>query len=420
MRGSAVALCGLLLVTGLAVDPFALASFDAPKRSLGLLAIVIAAACAWLGWRWQRPRLSQRGQLLLGCLGVLLLAALLSATCADQPALAWDQVRVALLWLLLLPLGAGAALADARWRRRIALVAVLVIALNALYSLLQGLQLGPQLPMVAQSGRFPTGALLGNEGYVALACALLGAASLAVLLHPGSRRWRPWAAALLLLSALTILSNRQLTAAIALGCSALLLLGWRLRQHWILPASAVVLLVLASCAWFAPLRALSWAQLPWNLQQYQDASTARVAAWAAAQQLIEQKPWLGHGPGSYADQSQAARQQAELRHRARLLPPITANAFVQAHQEYLQLAAEIGVPALLACLLALAVLLHGLWWRAQRDDAHAEPLVLLAVLLAGAIAALAWFPLQIPLTAAVLLLAIGRSWRLLATPESSP
>jgi hypothetical protein len=43
---------------------------------------------------------------------------------------------------------------------------------------------------------------------------------------------------------------------------------------------------------------------------------------------------------------------------------------------------------------------------------RAEAVVLLALLSAGAVAALLWFPLQRPVTALPLLLAAGRLWRL--------
>ena len=51
--------------------------------------------------------------------------------------------------------------------------------------------------------------------------------------------------------------------------------------------------------------------------------------------------------------------------------------------------------------------------RLARRAAALEARILLGVLVAGMVAALAWFPLQIPFVAVVLLLACGRAWRLL-------
>ena len=69
-------------------------------------------------------------------------------------------------------------------------------------------------------------------------------------------------------------------------------------------------------------------------------------------------------------------------------------------------------------MTALGVLIFGLLQRA-RSPGRAEPLAVLGILVAGAVAALAWFPLQMPLTAVVLLLACGRGWRLLVADEDN-
>ncbi|MFY9550780.1 MAG: hypothetical protein WAU32_06475, partial [Thermoanaerobaculia bacterium] len=47
-----------------------------------------------------------------------------------------------------------------------------------------------------------------------------------------------------------------------------------------------------------------------------------------------------------------------------------------------------------------------------------EAIVLAALLATGAAAALTWFPFQRPITAAPLLLAAGRSWRIAGEPAS--
>jgi O-antigen ligase len=142
-------------------------------------------------------------------------------------------------------------------------------------------------------------------------------------------------------------------------------------------------------------------------------SSQRLGAWAAADGMWQASPWHGHGPGSYARDGQPYRLAAEQRLQRRLLPPVTATGFAEAHNDYLQLAAEAGLPALLVALLGLGMLLDRLFLRAS-DDPEARALA--GMLVAGAVAALAWFPLQVPLLALMLLLGLGRAWRLIAEP----
>ena len=88
-----------------------------------------------------------------------------------------------------------------------------------------------------------------------------------------------------------------------------------------------------------------------------------------------------------------------------------AGSYAEAHSDVLQLPAEIGLPAAAAFLASLGLLLVALRRRGGRAKGD-EAVVLLAVLAAGLVAALAWFPLQRAVTAAPLLLAAGRAFRL--------
>lgn len=406
-RGMVIALGLALLGAAWALDPGAEAAFDAPKRLIVLSALTLAGI-GWLlqprsaidRWPWQARAIVALMLLALGAVAV-------SAWCSPQPTLAWDALRVCLLYALWLVLGASAVVA--RWRRPLLLIALLAVASNALMSLVQAA--GWPLPITVSQlgGRFPTGALLGNEGYVALACALLGAAAFAHAL--ATRRWRSlgWLA----LAITTIAVNRQLTSALALGGAMALVLAIHLRGRpqrvWLL---ALLLAGALTGGWIA-----TRAEAP-TVERVQQLTTYRLAGWAAAVEMIQARPWTGFGLGSYARESQRMRLAAELRWQQRLPPPPTATTFAYAHQEYLQLAAECGLPALACVLAALALLLWGLC-RQARAAAQAEALQLVGVLSAGAIAALAWFPLQIPLTAGLLLLAAGRGVRLLIDQESA-
>lgn len=419
-----------LLGTAWLVDPFAQAGFDAPKRLIAVVAAGVAAvALLWhadpcalrdgfrrYGALAAAPRLSLLAA--LAVLGGLLLATLT----AQLPVESASVLRLELLFALFLPLGASRAL-EGDGGRRVLIAALLAAAVNAAISLLQSAGLDLPFAISQTGGRYPTGALLGNEAYVALSCALMAAAALALGLWGSTARRRAAGWALLVLGLAVMLVNRQRTSLIAVFAAVAVLASLRWRVLRRAPcAGAALVLVLGACAAVPALRAQTWARLPVSVETWQQLTTYRLGAWAAAVEMIATEPWTGYGPGSYANQSQVQRFAAEIALRRRLPPPQPATAFVQAHQEYLQIAAEAGLPVLAAVLAALGALFGGLSRLARGDTAtpaRREAQLLLGVITAGAVAALAWFPLRIPFTAIVLLLACGRAWRLLATTRTA-
>jgi O-antigen ligase len=240
-----------------------------------------------------------------------------------------------------------------------------------------------------------------------------------VLLRGPRNRIRPVALIIGLLCVAAMGANRQLTSALALGAGIVVVLAVRWRAAWVVWSGAALVLLTVSAALVPPVRALTFAHWPaHDVEGYQHLTTFRLSAWAAAQDMIETRPWLGYGPGTFGAEAQPHRLAAEIALHERLqVPPLTANAFVYAHQDYLQLAAEAGIPVLFGTLGALVLLCVGLLRRAVAFQGLEETL-LLAVLITGAVAALAWFPMQIPFTACVLLLACGRAFRIVATAEA--
>ena len=407
-----------LIGTAFLVDPFAEAAFDAPKRlAFALCAVFASAALLWLKQPWPRV-ISRPARWIAALAAASMVGIMVAALLAPQPEQTWAALRMIVFAQLYLLLGASRAFNDANGIR-ILLVAMLVVALSAALSLAQHVGFVLPLPTEHIAGRFDTGALLGNEGYVALAAALLGAAGAAIASNHRVARWRVLASLALLLALITVLANRQVTSLVALIAGAVTVLLVRMNARWAIGGIAVLMLVCASIAVVAPWRTALFGESQEIVDRWQSRTTFRVAAFAAAMHMIEQRPLLGHGPGSYALHSTEHRLAAEIEHRRRLLTPNNATAFTATHNEYLQLAAEAGVPVLVAVLSALALLLHGLV-RTARAPGAVEPLLLLAVLVTGCTAALAWFPMQIPLTAILLLLALGRGWRMVAeAPEGS-
>ena len=407
-----------LLGSACLLDPWADAAFDAPKRLIALTAAAIAGALLCLRarlprWRdWSAKARCSASLALLGALGLLL-----SASVSPHPAQAWSTVRSMLLFGVYLAIGASDM--GARMRRRLACVAAIAVASNICLSLVQGFGVALPIPVAQIGGRFPTGALLGNEAYVTLAAAFAAAACAAFALNT-RRALHRWLALALGASCIAVIAdNRQLTSAIALTAAVIAVTAIRMRQRWIVWLGASALLIAIATVVIPPVRALTWSRVAGvDVETWQRLTTYRLAAWAAAEDMVRTRPLVGYGPGTYASEAQTHRLAAEMRMHERLRPPPNASAFVYAHQEYLQLAAEAGIPTALAFIGAFGVLLGGLL-RAVRSPGPVEPLALFCVLVAGAVSALAWFPLQIPFTAIVLLMAAGRAFRLIADAHAS-
>jgi O-antigen ligase len=402
-----------LFGSALLIDPFADAAFDAPKRLAVMSAAVIGAAL--LLWNGASPKWrswSRNAQVIVLSALLCFAGLVLSAVTAHHPPSAWASLRALAVFALFLPIGAsqGWDCGQGRW---VWMVGAIAVAINALLSLLQAVGVPLPIPIAQLGGRYPTAALLGNEGYVALASALMAAAAFAWALNASEHRQRMLAIVLCVLGVATILINRQLTSAMALGAAMVAILAVRWQRRWIVSIGVGLALFAAAAVVQPSLRSITWSALPVaGVEGYQQLTTYRLGAWAAATEMIRERPLTGFGPGSFALQSQPHRLQAELRLHARLTPPPNANAFVYAHQEYLQLAAEGGIPTALALLVALSVLIFQLLRLAQSPGSP-EALALLGIIVTGAVAALAWFPMQIPLTAVLLLLACGRAWRLI-------
>lgn len=404
----------MLAVAGAAwlVDPFAEAAFDAPKRGVVLVAAVLAALGLardarlpdWQGW-------SRGARVIAASLALLVLWLLLATIVSPQAELAWPALRRCLLFLLLIPIGASRVF-DGREGRVLFGVFVLACVSNALISLAQFAGLGLPFAVAQIGGRFETGALLGNEGYVALACALLGAAAGALVACATRPRTRVLGIGLLVVAIATIAANRQATSAAALLVAAAVVVAVRCGATRVATIVLAAIALVAISAAVPTLRAASWQRLPLAVDDYQRLTTYRLGAWVAALDMAATRPWTGYGPGTFGAEQQTHRFAVEIATRTRYVQPYGAT-FVQAHEDYLQLAAEAGWPALTCALVALVTMLRGLL-RLARAPADIERAVLLGLLVTGAVAALAWFPLQIPLTASVLLLAAGRAWRLIA------
>lgn len=386
--------------------------FDAPKRLLFLLGTWIAVLAtvsesnrveaSWRDKFWQYP--SRTAPLFLIALAALL--ALSSSLVASGPA-DWGDVRFFATGGLLIFVGMRIG-KHHRVVRAVWVLALTAVFANTLLSLLQHNGMPSPVQVARLGGRFDTGGFLGNEGFVSLAAALSIPALLAFAgTFKGLARTSLIGAALI--SVLVIVLNQQLTSLIAAIAGAMVWAMLRWRSVWLTWFMALLCAMTLVVGLVPSLRQPVLASL--GLQTVAEAqikTTYRLGAVAASVAMIKERPWLGHGPGSYARDSQRFRVRAAEAWHTRLEMPPNANAFVYAHQDYLQWAAEFGLPSL---LLGLAGFFAVLWrcalaaWRSTDP----ETLAIVSTLCAGAVMALAWFPIHVPILAALLALAFGRA-----------
>ncbi|MEO8431999.1 MAG: O-antigen ligase family protein [Acidobacteriota bacterium] len=425
---AAVVLLAIVLAgTALRYDSGALSSFDAPKRLVALVGAAAAALAAFGLSRWENPFRSQgaRGwrdpRIPVALAAAALALTAISAVLSPRPALALDSLRATLLIALLLPLGASRVVA--RGGRVLAGVFLASSAINAGVSILQARALYHPFSLVTLGGRQATGAYAGNVGYLALATALAAVAALAIATSPAETPLRIAAGALTALFAVALVINQNLTSLTALVAGGGALLAARYGRRALFPAIAGMALLAAAVAAYPPMRnRAAEAVRAARSGDWDGLLSYRTGAWAAAARMARERPLVGYGPGTFESEYVTHRLAAEIPARRRFVNPLLTSSYAETHNDYLQPFAEEGAPAALAAIGAAILVAAGVA-RAARSRAgplRSEAVLLFALLAAGATAALTWFPLQRPITAVALLLALGRAWRLSRDAEAAP
>lgn len=412
----AAALAGACLL----VDTRAESAFDAPKRLVTLLCIAVAVGALLVlpdkarAAAWSRRVGTTEQRLALALTASALALAVVSALFSPRRLTSLASTRTLWLFALLLPLGASRALEGGR---SVIVVGAFVgaCAVNASVSLLQffgGLRL---FRVEAVGGRLDVSAFVGNDGVLALSLALGGLFCLAVVVWARASALRLAGGGGIVLHLAALAVNQSLTAVTALAAGSVVLVALSLRRRAVIGVLAVGL-VLATGVMLHPIlsrRAQATLELI-RAGDWDAPLSYRLGPWAAAIEMTRARPLVGWGPGTFAAEFVPHRLQAELRFHRRFVNPFLAGSYTEAHSEYLQGAAEGGLPAGLAALAAMGALIVGLVHvirRAPDDVSRREAIVLLAILCAGGVSALTWFPLQRPITAVPLLLAAGRAWR---------
>lgn len=208
--------------------------------------------------------------------------------------------------------------------------------------------------------------------------------------------------ALVLAGALILTSSRAGIFSSMAGClTFIILLAINRRWRWTqwLPTLVITLFALSL------LILLSGNFLLERLDQDQldAASTIRLNLYASILAAIADRPWLGHGLGSFAD---TIRLYAEIP---------TQRWFDHAHNDYLEMALELGIPASLMLWSALLIILMHCWRGAlKRNHLEICPILALSATTLVGLHGLFDFSLQIPAIsityAAILGLGIAQSW----------
>jgi O-antigen ligase len=229
-------------------------------------------------------------------------------------------------------------------------------------------------------------------------------------LRPGPGRWMTGLALAFCLYALVLTQTLASLAALAAGAVVLLWLQLPRRVALLGLAGGAALAVVLVLA-VAPLRDRVLGKLRGLAAgDLNEVLTGRLDGWRAALWMMEQHPVTGVGHGAYLPEYVPAKL-ALLDRGVEFLPGQNTPMFSNAHNEFLEAAAEWGIPGLLALAWALWVLFGAARRLPERDRALAwSGLAALTVL------SLAYFPFRVAILAfpAILFLA----WVL--RPEEEP
>ncbi|WP_169453522.1 O-antigen ligase family protein [Pleomorphomonas oryzae] len=123
----------------------------------------------------------------------------------------------------------------------------------------------------------------------------------------------------------------------------------------------------------------------------------RLAVYKQTLGLIASRPLTGYGGGTYEDAFRAVKADP-------ISPDVTFDA---AHDLYLELAAELGIPATIAVVLSVLLLAGTTAWAAIRRENWMIPAASAAAVLAGGVHSLVDFSLQIPAIVMMMLLILA-------------
>jgi O-antigen ligase len=401
---------------------------NTPERGtpFGFLAAVLTVPVVFMPAATDPFSLSR--WLLLGILAALY-AALKGSRAFSVPA--WKPVHFLLLYLFVFsaihalanpsfPAAAHALMVTALWllcaafasaspeaaRKTMAWMALLG-AVEAIYGLFQFAGYDPLFVTAAWASgpRMSMAGTIGTPSIYGIHLGLSLLAGLHCLLTSGRRILF---GSLTALMAVALVFNNTRSAIVGTGLGV----GWMLMrrlQRKALPVLAVAVLAAAALLMFHSGLRQRWTELLSFKQTH--SATIRGFYWRVTWAAVSDKPWLGYGPGSFS--RTYFDTQADLLSRKVLAPPEPLQPMLWAHNDYLQVWLEYGLPGL---LLLIWVLGHAVFRcvRRGRVGTEIENPASSGILL-GAFSALFLFPLYHPSTLVPLLYYLA-----LATGQEAP
>ena len=259
---------------------------------------------------------------------------------------------------------------------------------------------------IASDPRLGVTSLAGNPGDLGAYLVLPLLAGVRAL-PAASRRARLWLAVALGLGLYALLATQTLAALAALAAGLLVFGTLTLRRRQLLAGlGAALVLGALTFATVAPLRTRVLGKLDrlaagdWN-----DLLTGRLDGWRAALLMLREHPASGVGHGAFRPEfarAKLALVAAGVPFRIQQATPVFANA----HNEALEVAADLGWPGVAALAWGLGVIGWAAWKRPGPPRARA---LFLAGLAALAVLSLVYFPFRIAMVAypALLFLAWG-------------
>jgi O-antigen ligase len=390
LAAAALALPPLVVASG-AVDPFRLPQRMAAEW-LALASLVPLALAGGWGAASPGPRAWRRHPAMLAVAPLLLVASASLATSAHRLHVADALID---LWIgAAVLVGWSAALATPRLRRLLDVVSLGAVPLAAIAVLQLHDLWRPVIFAVDPIGeRLEITSLAGNPGDLAAFLVLPALVAQANLRSPGRGRWG-WLAVLgLLLYALAATRTLTSLAALVAGSAVLWLLALPPRRAIAGTAGALAALALL-LALAPPLRQRVVEQRwQWEIGGMDSLLSGRLDGWRVAARLLRDHPLAGVGHGAFraefARTKLAMAAEGETFYTGHLSP-----SFANVHNEYLEVAADLGWPGLL--VLAWGVGVAGVAAGRARRPAGRGPVALAWAGMVGlGVLALAYFPLRL-------------------------
>ena len=347
-----------ILASQIVVIPTASSSFRLSK-SVVVLAIIACAAVVWFVTQAFTGGVRIVRSPLIGVVAVYPVLVAVSALWAPEPAKTLVTAGEAAIWILGVIVMAGLSeieLGRVRWW------AIVGGALSAAVAVAQTAGVSP-FQLSGVKGRLKIIGLAGNPSDLAAASILL----LPFLFTGTDRARRVWlriAAGAVLTAGVLVSQSRA--GLLAFVIEVLVLLGWLASRH-ASKRTVIVGAVIAAVLFGAGI----WVNIPrfqWTVQtiRHQGLLSAinRDGGWTAAAVMIGEHPVLGTGGGSFSCRFAAARLKYLKAHdRVGYKRIGFASHFPNAHDDPLQVIAELGIIGLVWMIVLCVVLVRTKPWR---------------------------------------------------------